>query len=130
MNKEIYKSDRYFTAFDFLISHGQLLLRSSKNKESNHNIDIIFFGTRYIQLFTSLYGISIFIVNENLTIYNSVRSFLDSDQSHLFEIKSKNEKFYIGASFFKVYENDLEFNETSLGIPENRGREKEITGSR
>src|ERR1700748_2462832 len=54
--KEIFKSDRYFTFFDFVISHGQLLLRSQKKDGIGNNIDIIFFGTTYIQSFNRLSG--------------------------------------------------------------------------
>ena len=31
MNEKIFKSDRYFTVFDFILSHGQLLLRAINN---------------------------------------------------------------------------------------------------
>lgn len=132
MNKEIFKSGRYFTVFDFAVSHGQLLLRASKDENNLKNIDIIFFGVRYIQLFTSLLGISIRLVDKNKSLidYDSVSSLLNSEENCLFEIETKGDVFYIAASYLKVYENELEFNETSLGLVEVRGREKEITGSR
>ncbi|MDN3584378.1 hypothetical protein [Mucilaginibacter flavus] len=132
MNKEIFKSDRYFTAFDFVLGHGQLLLRSSKDDSNKKNIDIIFFGTKYVQLFTSLWGIRIKLVEKDkgLIKYNSVGLFLNSDINFLFEIETKDEKYYIAASYLKVYENELEFNETSLGLGLVMGREKEISGSK
>jgi hypothetical protein len=78
-----------------------------------------------------LFGVSIRMVNENEVIsYDSVNSFLSNDENSLFEIETKGEKFYIAASYFKVYENELEFNETSLGLGETKGREREIAGSR
>jgi hypothetical protein len=125
MSKEIFESNRYFTVFDFILSHGQLLLRASKDDDNNKNIDIAFFGVRYIQLFTSLFGVSIRLVdlNKDIVNYDSVSSFLNGDGNHLFEIVTKSEKFYIAASHFKVYENELEFHETSLGLNENKGRE-------
>lgn len=131
MSKEIFKSNRYFTVFDFIISHGQLLLRASKDDENIKNIDIIFFGARYIQIFTSLFGLSIRLVDYNKEIISSnmVNSFLSSDENYLFEIETMGEKFYIGASYFKVYENELGFNETSLGLGVTKGREREIVGS-
>lgn len=131
MSKEIFKSNKYFTVFDFVISHGQLLLRASKDEDNFKNIDIIFFGTRYIQLFTSLSGLSISLVENNKEIinYSTVNSFLSTNENYLFEIETTNEKYYVGASYFKVYENELEFNETSLGLNEIKGREREIAGS-
>jgi hypothetical protein len=130
MSKEIFKSNRHFTIFDFRISHGQLLLRASKDDNNIKNIDIVFFGVRYIQLFTSFLGLSIRSVKggEDVIKYDSVNSYLKYEKNHLFEIETKSERFYIGASFFKVYENELEFNETSLGMDEAKGRENEVAG--
>ena len=88
VNQEIFKSSRYFTVFDFTISHGQLLLRANKDDDDIKNIDIIFFGVRYIQLFNSLFGLSIRLVdnNENIINYDTINSFLSGDENYLFEI--------------------------------------------
>src|SRR4051812_21046056 len=103
MNKEIFKSDRYFIVFDYFISHGQLLIRADKREGHAMNIDIIFFDTTFIQLHTMLYGINISIVDkENLGGYPSVDKYLSYPNNNLFEIKSGNEKYYIAASFVKV----------------------------
>lgn len=129
MNKEIFKSNRYFTVFDYLVSHGQLLIRSDKRKGCSENIDIIFFDTSFMQLFTMLSGITIRIVDKSkFANYISVSKYLSEEGSSLFEIESGEEKYYIAASFVRVFENKLEFNETSLGYG-NHGREKEIAGS-
>jgi hypothetical protein len=130
MSKQIFKSNRHFTIFDFSISHGQLLLRASKDDNNIKNIDIVFFGVRYIQLLTSFLGLSIRSVKgrEDLIHYDSVNFYLKYDKNHLFEIETVGEKFYIAASFFKVYENELEFNETSLGMHEPMGRDNEVAG--
>jgi len=129
MMQEIFKSDRYFTVFDIVISHGQLLLRSQKNDESEKNIDIVFFDTTYIQMFSRLKGIRISKVkNEsNYVSYSTVQKYLEYDNTHLFELESNNEKYYIAASFVRVFENQLEFNESSLYIEE--GRKVEIATS-
>lgn len=130
MNKDIFSSDRYFTVFDYFISHGQLLVRSKKEDNQKWNIDIIFFDTTFLQLFTILNGLTIRKVNkDHLNNYSSVNDYLKYDNSNLFEITSQAEKYYIAASFVKVFENELEFNETSLGMLY-KGREKEIAGSR
>ncbi|NBA86185.1 hypothetical protein GVN16_10460 [Emticicia sp. CRIBPO] len=129
MSKEIFKSDRYFTVFDYLVSHGQLLIRSDKRKGSKENIDIIFFDTSFMQLFTTLSGITIRLVNSNsITTYTAVKKYLSYEENNLFEIESEGEKYYIAASFVKIFENELEFNETSLGY-ESKGRQNEIAGS-
>jgi hypothetical protein len=130
MSKEIFKSEKYFSVFDYFISHGQLLIRAAKREGQNANIDIIFFDTTFIQLFTMLHGLTITLVRKDLIRnYNSVNKYLKFDNSNLFELKSGDERYYIAASFVKVFENELEFNETSLGMVY-KGREKEIAGSR
>ena len=116
MNKEIFKSDRDFIVFDYLVSHGQLLIRSDKRKGGNENIDVIFFDTSFVQLFTMMSGITIRLVNNDaIEHYNSVKKYLGYKGNNLFELESKQEKYYIGASFVKIFENVLDFNETSLG---------------
>ena len=78
-----------------------------------------------------MHGVSIRLANDNqnLNNYNSLNSISDNLENHLFEINSTDESFYIGASYFKVYENELEFKETSLGLFEVKGRDKEVARS-
>jgi hypothetical protein len=129
MSNEIFTSDRYFKIWGFMVSHGQLLLRSDKRTGYEENIDIVFFDTTYMQLFQSFKGISIKVLNEKDTVnYDSVKEYLSFDKSHLFEISSNDEKYIIAASFVRVFENDLEGNELSIGF-DNKGREKEIASS-
>ncbi|WPV63890.1 hypothetical protein [Chitinophaga sp. LS1] len=130
MSDLIFESNRYFTLFDVVVSHGQLLLRAQKNETYSHNIDIVFWDTSYIQLYTRLYGISIRKVEKNGVIsYNSVTEYLNYDKSYLFEVSSGEEVYYVAASYLKVFENQLAFNETSLGVLEYRGRDNEIATS-
>ncbi|WP_315814195.1 hypothetical protein [Paraflavitalea speifideaquila] len=77
-----------------------------------------------------LYGVSIREIDKNeITSYNSVTEYLSYDNKHLFEISSGQEVYYLAASFLKVFENDLDFNETSLGVLEYKGRDNEIATS-
>jgi hypothetical protein len=119
--KEIFKSDRYFTFFDFVISHGQLLLRSQKKDGIGNNIDIIFFGTTYIQSFNRLSGLRISRMENGISEinYGTVNKFLEYDNNYLFQIESNNEKYFIAASFVTVFENQLEFSESSLNALDN-----------
>ena len=129
MKEEIFKSDRYFTLFDIVVSHGQLLIRSQKNEENKNNIDVVFFNTVYIQIFNRLDSIQISRIVEKTDIihYNTVANYLNYHNNHLFEIESNNEKYYVAASFVRVFENKLEFNESSLKIE--KGREIEMATS-
>jgi hypothetical protein len=129
MKKEIFKSERYFTVFDYFISHGQLLIRSDKRNGENKNIDIIFFDTSFLQLFIMLNGITIRIADKKTSMVKSlsVDNYLSYENNNLFEIESNGEKYFIAASFVKIFENDLQFKETSLGIL-HKGRENEIAG--
>lgn len=114
-----------------MCSHGQLLLRSNKSKNEKTNIDIIFFDTNYIKLNSSIYGIEISnIDNQKGTEYESINLFLSYPNAHLFEIKNqKGEKYFVGASFVRIFENELNFNETSLGVLDYKGRDDEIASS-
>lgn len=125
--KKKYVSKRYFTVFDFQRSHGQLLIRSCKNEAFDTNIDIIFFGVQFIQLFTNLWGVSIKLSeDQDIVKYELVRAYLKHGENNLFEITSGKQKYYVAASFVKVFENNLEYEETSLGALGYVGRGTEI----
>ena len=113
---EIFQSNRYFILFDIIASHGQLLLRSQKTEENALNIDIVFYDTTFIQLFSRLSSVRISIVSKDVKDFNyeSVKKYLDHSDTHLFQIESNNEKYHIAASFLRVYENQMEFSESSL----------------
>jgi hypothetical protein len=129
MKQEIFKSPRYFTLFDFLISHGQLLLRSQKSEDHENNIDIVFYDVAYLQVYRGFDGISIRNIGDapNSLAYPLVKKYLNNDHSFLFELESNQEKYLIAASFFHVYENQLEFGESSIYFE--NGREKKIFSS-
>lgn len=130
MEKAIYKSNRDFNLFDSLAGHGQLLIRSQKREAYPFNIDIIFYDVIYLQVHSVLNGISIGVAGKNKVIdYESVNKYLSFSSNNLFEITSNGELYYIACSFFRVFENDLNFEETSLGVFEYKGRDKEIARS-
>jgi len=127
MKQNCFTSDRKYNLFDASVSHGQLLLRSQKGNSDESNIDIIFFGTTYIQLFTLISGIEITVV-EDCGPKNIPKSIIDTlayETNVVFKIKTKNEDYYIVASYMKVFENQLEFNQSSLGF-DGKGREMEL----
>lgn len=126
MEDNVFASDRPFRVYGYLVSHDQLLLRSDKIKGYEQNIDIVFFGVSYIQLHTVLPGLTIRKIDRNTEVlHESVKNEVGWEANNLFEVISGNEKYKIVAFFVRVFENDLESGESSLGFSE-RGREKEI----
>ena len=117
-----FKSDRYFTVFDFFISHSQLLIRSSKNDENKSNIDIVFFDVKFIQLGIYYNGLRLKLRKGDIppTI---AKEYLTDEECNLFEIESKDEKAYVIAGLVHIYENSLDFNESSLGVLQYKGRD-------
>jgi hypothetical protein len=128
MPDPLYRSTRQFRVFDYSPSHSQLLIRSSINKDYQTNIDIIFFGVEYIQINLFLNGISI-DNDSNDTLTNVQNEPSRNDLNRIFKIISENRHYHIEAGFFKVYENTLEFSESSLGLASPMGRENEISSS-
>lgn len=128
MNNIIFESDRYFQLHDYYLSHGQLLIRARANQDHKTNIDVIFFDTFYTQIISNLKGIRIKIVESIEIDHAEVSKFLDHKEHHLFEVECQNDKYYIAAAFFNVYENSLGINETSLGRT-GAGREKIVASS-
>jgi hypothetical protein len=128
MEDKIFSSDRPFRVWDYLVSHDQLLLRSAKIKGFERNIDVIFFGVSYIQLHTVLSGVTISKIDppDEEVAYESIKKYLKHEGNKLFQVASANERYLIVAAFVRVFENALEFDETSLGFTE-LGRENEIT---
>lgn len=126
MQNKVFSSDRPFRVWGYLVSHDQLLLRSAKIKGYEENIDVVFFGVSYFQLFTILPGLTIRKINPKTeVIYDSVKKELVYEGNKLFEVIGGDERYLIVAAFVRIFENDLEFDESSLGFSE-LGREKEI----
>lgn len=125
-----YISDRKFNITDFFLSHGQMLIRSSKRGDDDLNIDIVFFGVKFIQAPSLFNGISIKkTADKNLVSSVLVQGRIGYKEDQLFEIETDGEVFFIAAAFFQVYENNLNFNESSLGMINVKGREKVLFDS-
>jgi hypothetical protein len=123
--KEIFKSERRFGIYDFKISHEQLLLRSSKDSNFEQNIDIIFYGVKFIQLPSHLFGLAISLIEDSTdlpaTIPDGILVLLKDNE--IFEIDTQTDQhFFIVCKLIQVYQNVQEFGETSLGITSNEGR--------
>ncbi|GAA4055566.1 hypothetical protein GCM10022409_48520 [Hymenobacter glaciei] len=126
----LYKSDKEFNLVDASVSHSELLLRSDKiGNEDGFNIDIIFSGVEYLQMPSLLNGLSIYRDSEKKFGYKKVDWMLGKKLASVFNIKSGGDDYYIVAFDFIVFQNKLAFGESSLGVIQNKGREKEIARS-
>ena len=104
-----------------------MLLRSAMNESHNYNIDIIFFGVKYISACVNMSDISIY-ENEDSLINNAFNAYRSSDEK-LFTIDSGNTKMFVLCSHFRVYENNMRFEESSLGF-DMSGRENMVYSSK
>ncbi|WP_345050656.1 hypothetical protein [Hymenobacter glaciei] len=89
-----YQSNRKFVLSDALVSHGQLLLRADKIDGSQHNEDVIFFDTLYLQLPTYFNTLRLFRRPADKPIgYERIDKALANFPRHyqLFELSSEAE---------------------------------------
>ena len=116
-NKQrIFVSERRFRVCDYLLSHSQLLLRSPKTEENHFNIDLIFEDVNSMNLPITLYGLE--VTNKGKSSENEIYN--------TYSLNSGGELFQIQAGFVLICENELELQETSLGVLEFKGRDKII----
>ncbi len=127
---ELYNSERKFNFVDASVSHSELLLRSDKiGNDDGFNIDIIFGGVEYLQIPSWFEGISIHGDKEKRFGYERIDAMLDKGFANTFNIKNGKADYYIVAYDFIVVQNELAFGESSLGVFQLKGREKEIARS-
>jgi hypothetical protein len=104
-----------FCLLDFNRSHGQLLLRKRVDRR---NTDIIFKSVQFLCIPSTLYGVKIRVIidyRKSLDLKSKYNFALSSDY-RVFEIlDSQGNEYFIVASVFGVYENDLDILETSIG---------------
>ena len=118
MNDVIFNSNSYFTVFDFSDTQGRLIIRSSKDDEHKKNVDVVFFGVRYMQLDCLMHSLAISKMKTFIEFKpNSIiEGILKKDDYYIFKLTSNNdESYFVVASFIKVFENQLEFKETLIG---------------
>jgi len=114
MNEQV--SQRRFKVWDYNVSHNQLLIRSPKTEEFQTNIDIIFFGVSYLNLPTTMHGIS--LCESSVEEVNNIQLVFPnkSDTDKVFVLSSLNNKYMVVAKSCKILENELDIFETSLEI--------------
>lgn len=102
-------SDRTFKIWSYSVSHGHLLLRSPKSNEIKKNIDIIFFGTKFVCLPTMLRGLVV-----TLKDVAPVSSAGGTDYKE-YALFSEGKMYSVVAAGCKLYENDLDIFDVGFG---------------
>lgn len=106
-----------YKLIDYNPSHSQLLLRKRERKE-HFNIDIVFKSIQYISIPIEMNGIEISIINvkSEIDLIKEKFSFTTDFGYKIYSIRtSKEELFFLNASVFGVFKNDLDILESSLG---------------
>lgn len=115
-----YSSERCFDLYDIWDARC-VLLRSQGGSYGGKNIDLIFLGTRYIELPTNLYGLRITKPKDERAI-NCEKRFADDllldecDGDFVYCAESDGERYHVIASGLWIQVNTLPNGESSLSI--------------
>jgi len=100
--------DRNFQLWEYHVSHGSLLIRSPRNSDQKHNIDIKFFGVELISAPRHL---------KNIVMSDATHEEIQSMEQMLgksiakgtvFALESPTGRYLIVAAKMKVEENELD----------------------
>jgi hypothetical protein len=107
---------RSFELWDFTVSHGQLLIRSPRGSDEQHNTDIVFAGVKYSELPVNLGKVTLEEPTEDDFAHIRRRFPEEFDlPTKLFVLcGAKEMRYYVVAAYCKVSENDLEITESPL----------------
>lgn len=112
-----FSSDRSFQIWDYNVSHRQLLLRSPQTPEIFTNIDVAFWGVTFIDISSSLDGLSLSRAADD-DFGNSRRwPARPAGGVDVYRLVSGGVDYRVAASGFRVLENRLDIFESSLMYP-------------
>jgi hypothetical protein len=104
---------RHFQVWDYVVSLNKLLMRSPK-RGAERNIDLRFFGVKYLRLGTAFDGLS--VTQSRLWPLDDPAP-MDFTDAIVFLLSTKGREDVVVASSLKVEENDLEIMTSSLQRP-------------
>lgn len=105
---------RSFRLWDYRVSHDQLLLRSAKGPNHPRNLDVAFVGVEYIELPTMLRDLAFAPPVQDDLRRAEVALGRVPPLERVFAIESSERHYVIVAAAVRVFENDLEYSESSL----------------
>lgn len=106
-------TDRYFKLWDYVVSMNKLLIRSPKHGIEK-NVDVQFFGVKYLRLGTSFEGLT---VTESTSWPFDELAPAELADAAVFLLKTKYRTDVVVASEMLVQENDLDIMTSSLQRP-------------
>lgn len=112
--EDYYYLNRRFQLLFYQISHGELIIRSQKNDNYVHTIDIYFGDVIYMEIPSELNGIRFRRANaDDVSYINSkIKNYIIQD--NIVVIISEEKEYYIVASVISINENDLSFVELPI----------------
>lgn len=108
--RDIFSSPRDFSTFEYRVSHSHLHIRSQARGEYRKNVDVVFIGVDYMQLYTHFKGLAIRECRpaDAPTLAAPGQALLRPRTSHkLFELVSGGTSHYVIAGSVWVLENEL-----------------------
>lgn len=108
----IYRSDRRFQVWRYIVSHKQLLLRSPKDNENSTRIDLLFKVVDLMNIPTSLKGLALSKAADNSSAVLPI-NFALSQGSHIFRVDSSSYVGYVVAAYYFFHEDEKEYDDES-----------------
>lgn len=106
---------RLFQAWEYAVTHGQLLLRSPSTGNDYYNIDIIFSGVKFLHLPTALNLVEL-VDGESLSDHVSLSLLKDwGSRSKVFVLRTDTQHWYVVAKRVQVRRGFDELTETPIG---------------
>ena len=121
-----YQSDRTFRIWDYNISHKQFLLRSPRPADDAKNVDLIIWDVDYIDVATSLKGLELSLASQEDLARVELAIGGPVDPSRAYTLASSGRRYLVGASGFRVLENDLDIFDSSLEYFAGTDAEREL----
>ena len=109
----MFKSTRLFKLWDYSVSHQQLLIRSPMTPDISTNIDLLFWGVKYLTTETILRGVEIVRADDSGNLPEPAIELL-KDGYKVFRIQSGESSMIIVSSGFRVVENQLDIFESTI----------------
>ncbi|WP_135550796.1 hypothetical protein [Paenibacillus cymbidii] len=99
---------RDFKFWHYNISHGELLIRSTKSAKNTKNIDIMFFDVTYVELPRNISNLKIEEVKDDDVRYVMEKIYKPIRTENITILSSNDKRYLVVASLMKIVENDLD----------------------